>query len=121
MNASRPTTLVISRRSPGHSLARSALDTTLALAAFDMPVDLLLLGDGVLQLLPEQDSRELGVRNLGKLLDSLPLYDVDSVHVDARAATRFGLTRQDLPDYARLVTLEEQRALLSSYRHVLGF
>lgn len=121
MSAPRPATLVVSRRPPGHSLARSALDTTLALAAFDMPVDLLLLGDGVLQLLPGQDARELGVRNLGKLLDSLPLYDVDTVHVDARAAARFGLTGQALPDYARLVSLEEQRALLSRYRHVLGF
>ena len=83
MSAPRPATLVISRQPPGHSLARSALDTTLALAVFDLPVTLLLQGDGVLQLLPEQDGSALGVRSLGKLLDSLPLYDIEQVHVDA--------------------------------------
>lgn len=117
----RPATLVISRRPPGHSLARSALDTTLALATFDMPVTLLLQGDGVLQLLPEQDGSALGVRSLGKLLDSLPLYDVEQIHVDAAAAARHGLRGADLPAYARMVDAAGQRDLLAAHAHVLGF
>lgn len=121
MNSSRPATLVISRHPPGHSLARSALDTALALATFDMPVTLLLLEEAVLQLLPDQDCSELGVRNLGKLLDSLPLYEVEVVNVDAEAAARYGLPASGLPDYARLVDTAEQQALLLRHRHVLGF
>ncbi|MAC34865.1 MAG: hypothetical protein CME38_14870 [Haliea sp.] len=121
MSAPRPATLVISRQPPGHSLARSALDTTLALAVFDLPVTLLLQGDGVLQLLPEQDGSALGVRSLGKLLDSLPLYDIEQVHVDAEAAARHGLLATGLPAHARLVDATGQRDLLAAHTHVLGF
>lgn len=121
MSTERPATLVISRHPPGHSLARSALDTTLALATFDMPVTLLLLEDAVLQLVPDQDCSDLGVRNLSRLLDSLPLYDVEVVHVDAEAAARHGLRASALPDYVRLVDASEQQALLLGHRHLLGY
>ena len=89
-DASDKTLLVIIRHSPyGSSLARSGLDTALAMAAFGQPVALLFLGDGVLQLLPAQDSKAIGRRNVGKLLASLPLYDIESVFVDAESAHRY--------------------------------
>lgn len=121
MSIPRPATLVVSRHPPNHSLARSALDTALALAAFDMPVTLLLLGDAVLQLLPGQDCSDLGVRNLGKLLGSLPLYDINCIHVDAEAVARYGLDSSALPDMARLADRAEQQALFVTHSHILGF
>ena len=55
--------LVVIRQPPyGSSLGRSGLDTALATAAFDQPVDLLFLGDGVLNLQPGQDSAVLGLK-----------------------------------------------------------
>ena len=71
---------MVVRHSPyGSSLARASLDVALAAAAFEQPVKLLFMGDGVLQLLPEQDSRAIGQKNIGRLLSSLPLYDIDMV------------------------------------------
>ena len=90
--------LVIVRRPPyGDSLARSGIDTALAAAAFDMPVSLLFAGDGVLQLMPDQDSGAIGRRNLGRLLASLPLYEIDSVYADSEAAERYGLDTRQAP------------------------
>ncbi|MDP4916715.1 MAG: DsrE family protein, partial [Haliea sp.] len=76
--AARKSVLVVTRHAqPARSLARAALDTALATAAFEQPVNLLFLGAGVLQLIPHQDSSAVGVRNLRKVIDSMPLYDVE--------------------------------------------
>ncbi|MDO8863536.1 sulfurtransferase complex subunit TusC [Haliea sp. E1-2-M8] len=120
--AARKSILVVSRHAhPGSSLPRSALDTALAAAAFDQPVALLFQGEGVLQLLSEQDSRAAGVRNLRKVLDSLPLYEIETLHVDAAAAAAFGLDRDALPAGAEWLDAAGIRALLARHDHVLGF
>lgn len=120
--AARNSILVVSRHAhPGSSLPRSALDTALAAAAFDQPVALLFQGEGVLQLLPGQDSRAAGVRNLRKVIDSLPLYDIETLYVDAAAASAFGLQRDTLPAGALWLDAAGVRALLARYDHVLGF
>lgn len=117
----RRSILVVSRHAhPGSSLPRSALDTALAAAAFDQPVAMLFQGEGVLQLLPAQDSTAAGVRNLGKVLDSLPLYDIDTLFVDAAAAADFGLERDALPA-AEWLDAAGIRALLARHDCVLGF
>lgn len=114
--------LAIIRHAPyGNSLARAAIDVSLANAAFDQPVELLFMGDGVLQLLPAQDAAALGRRNLGRLLASLPLYGIEWVYVDADAASRYQVDLEQSPVAA--VPLEEaaMRALLCKHDHLLGF
>lgn len=114
--------LVVIRHSPyGSSLARAALDAALAAAAFDQPVDLLFMGDGVLQLLPDQQSEGLGVKNIGRLLASLPLYGIEQVYADADAVARFGLDLGAAPVPARAVDDTAMRQLLGEYDHLLGF
>lgn len=114
--------LVTVRHAPyGSSRARSALDVALASAAFEQPVSLLFLGDGVLQLMPEQDSATLGVRNIGRLLASLPLYDIESVYVDADAASRYGLDLAMAPLPTRSLDSTGIQQLMASCDHLLGF
>ncbi len=122
MNRPLQSVLVISRHAhQGSSLARAALDTALSCAAFEQPVALLFQGEGVLQLLPEQDCSALGVRNLRKVIDSLPLYDIDCIYVDAVAATEFALATDQLPANARLLDGPALQRLLAQHDHVLAF
>jgi len=113
--------LVILRRSPyGSSLARAAVDLSLAMGAFEQDCDLLFLGDGVLQLLDGQSAEAIGSKNLGKMLASLPLYDIESVLVDAAALRSFGLTAADLVLQARLVEPAAMNTLLAGYDHLFS-
>ena len=102
-------------------LARSALETVMAGAVFDQPVALLLRGAGVLAALPEQDGQRVGRRAAGRILASLPYYDVETLYVDADAVTAFGIDVDTLPTQARLLDRSSQRSLLLGYRHILGF
>jgi len=118
----RKSLLVVVRHSPyGSSLARASLDVALAAAAFEQAVNLLFMGDGVLQLLPEQDSQAIGVKNIGRLLSSLPLYDIDMVYVDAEAAARLAIDLDSAPLPAQALDGQEIHQLMASADHLLGF
>lgn len=121
MNEANKETLVVVRRSPyGSSLARSALDAALALAAFDQPVKLLFLGEGVLQLVPEQDTQGTGAKNVSKLLASLPLYDIETVYSDMASAQRYGVDLSEAPVPAEGLSTEQLRQMMDACDHILG-
>ncbi len=114
--------LFVFRRPPyGTSLARAALDAALATATFEQPLKLLFLGDGVLQLLPGQDSAPVGARNIGKLLGSLPLYDIEQIYVERKAAEEYALDLNDSPVPAIALESEGIRQLMIKSDHILGF
>ena len=118
----RRKTLIVVRRAPyGSSLSRASLDAALALAAFDQRVDILFMGDGVLHLLPDQMSSEIGAKNVGKLLASLPLYDIDSIHLDSNAADQYQIDTAHLPLTAHRLDNAGITLLLAEYDHLLGF
>ena len=117
----RKRSLIVMRQSPyGSSLARSAVDLALAMGAFEQDFDLLFMGAGILQLLPDQRSELLGVKNVGKTLGSLPLYDKDSVYVDAAALHAYGLDARDLVLPVEPLEPEQVAALLNDCDHVLS-
>jgi tRNA 2-thiouridine synthesizing protein C len=114
--------LVVIRCPPyGSSLARASLDVALAAAAFDQQVKLLFLGDGVLQLLPDQDSRTLGMKNQARTLTSLPLYDIEQVYADAEAASSYRIDLQAAPVPALPLDTRELQQLLGTHDQLLGF
>lgn len=83
--------LVVCRSTPcGGTRARDAIDMTMAFAAFEQPVTLLFLGDGVFTLLSGQQPPP-GTRDLGRLLGTLSDYGIERVFVDAAALERRGL------------------------------
>jgi tRNA 2-thiouridine synthesizing protein C len=113
--------LIVFRRPPySNSLARAGLDLALAAAAFDQPVSVLFMGTGVLQLLSDQDTSDLGDRNLGKTLASLPLYGVETLHVDAGSLAAFGMTTACLPGNCEVLDSAAVHALMRQHDHLVG-
>jgi tRNA 2-thiouridine synthesizing protein C len=113
--------LLVIRRTPyGSGLARASVDLGLAMGAFDQEFDLLFLGDGVLQLLQKQESASIGLKNVGKALSSLPLYDVESVYVDMAALKRHGISKEQL--VVPVIALDDHglKQLLAQCDHLVG-
>lgn len=118
----RKRALVVTRHSPyGGTLARSALDVALAAAAFDQPVDLLFMGDGVLQLLPAQAGRSRDRKDMARQLAALPLYDIDHVYADAEAAVHYGVELGAAPLPVRPLEPNGIRSLMQACDLLLGF
>lgn len=72
--------LVISRQAPwsGPS-ARETLDIVLAGGAFDLPIGLLFMDDGVFQLATHQDAKAVQQKDLSANLQALGLFGIDEV------------------------------------------
>lgn len=83
--------LVISCHPPARLAAREALDMVLAAAAFGVPVALLFMGDGVLQLLNNQDAKAVGQKSLAANLQALEIYGVEDVMVCQHSLTERGI------------------------------
>lgn len=121
-DSSKPKTLLVFRQPPySSSLSRSGLDTALAAGAFEQPVTLLFLSDGIMQLLPKQNSASIGKRNHGKVLASLPLYDIETFWVDAEALSDSGYAINELPEGSMLADRALIQDMLAQHDHILAF
>ncbi|WDU64450.1 sulfurtransferase complex subunit TusC [Pseudomonas poae] len=85
--------LVISRQAPwaGPS-AREALDIVLAGGAFDLPIGLLFMDDGVFQLAPNQNAKAVQQKDLSANLQALSLFGIDDVFACSHSLGERGLT-----------------------------
>lgn len=103
--------LIITRRPPAHLAAREALDLALAAAAFGVPVGLLFMDDGVLQLRKGQDATLLEQKSLTANLGALEMYGVEDVMVCRHSLAERGLDMAqcalgaDCVDNAQIATL----------------
>lgn len=113
--------LIISRQAPyGSSAAREALELALACALFDQQVSLLLIGDGVFQLLPEHKPDSIGQKNLGAMQQSLPLYDVDRIYVCQRSMRARGLSPDQLSLATEVLDTEALKKLVKSQDRIIN-
>ena len=109
--------LVISRQAPwsGPS-AREALDIVLAGGAFDLPIGLLFLDDGVFQLAPNQTAKAVQQKDLSANLQALGLFGIDDVF-----ACSHSLSARGLPPPAHAQALDSQAIsqLIDRYDQVI--
>ena len=112
--------LLISRRAPyGTSAARDLLDIALTCSVFEQNAALLLIGDGVLQLLPHQQPEQLGQKSLNALQASLPFYDLDTIYVDQDSLDYHQLEASALAVEVIQVDAQAQARLLQDYDVIL--
>jgi tRNA 2-thiouridine synthesizing protein C len=84
--------LIVSRQAPWSGPGpREALDIALAGGAFDLPLALLFLDDGALQLIPGQQPATVQQKNLGANLQALPMFGVEELFVCGSSLAERGL------------------------------
>ncbi|MEB0042088.1 MULTISPECIES: sulfurtransferase complex subunit TusC [unclassified Pseudomonas] len=89
--------LIISRQAPWSGPgAREALDIVLAGGAFDLPIGLLFMDDGVFQLLPEQTATELQQKDLTANLKALSLFGIDDIYACGDSLAERGVLPDEL-------------------------
>ena len=113
--------LIISRQAPwsGPS-AREALDIVLAGGAFDLPIGLLFLDDGVFQLAAKQDAKALQQKDLSANLQALPMFGVEDLFVCGDSVAERGLNPTGLSlEEAQVLAAHEITALIDSYDQVI--
>lgn len=78
----------------GSAAGREGLDALLATSAFSEDLGVFFIGDGVLQLLPEQQPQLILSRDYIATFGLLPLYDITQCYVNLPDLRRRGLGAQ---------------------------
>jgi tRNA 2-thiouridine synthesizing protein C len=106
--------LMLLRQAPYRTAhALEAADVALVAGAFEQSVSVLFEGDGVWQLVKDQDGGAIGTRTIGRVLSALPRYEVDAIYVCADSLAAAGLTADDLVIPATPLSRDQQRALIA--------
>lgn len=112
--------LIISRQAPWSGpAAREALDIALAGGAFDLPLAMLFLDDGVFQLLAGQQPAALQQKDLAANLQALPLFGVEELYVSGRSLNERGLDKTQLALPVQVLDDKALSLLLDRFDHVV--
>ena len=112
--------LIITRQAPwAGPAAREALDIALAGGAFDLPLGLLFLDDGVFQLVAGQQPGTVQQKDLGANLQALPMFGVEELFVASRSLAERGLADASLILPARRLDDGELGQLLDRFDQVV--
>lgn len=112
---------IVIRHAPyGRHKAQESLEAILAASVYGQKLTLIFMGDGVLQLLTNQDPQEIKQKSIQKQLSALALYDVDRLFVckhslEQRAIdlSRLSVNTTQLDQKSLRAVLHEQDSLLS--------
>lgn len=97
--------LYVNRRAPyGTIYALESLEVVLIGAAFDQDVSLAFLDDGVYQLVKDQDTTGIGMKNFSPTYRALGDYEVTRLYVEKESLEARGL----LPDQLMEITYEDE-------------
>lgn len=101
---SRKTFLILSRQAPyGGYKAQQCLDIALASAVFEQDVIFAFIGDGVFQILSNQNPTAIDSKPMGSALETLQLYGIEDVYVDQSSLEARQLSTSDLVVDAKLL------------------
>jgi tRNA 2-thiouridine synthesizing protein C len=128
--------MYVNRRAPyGTIYAWESLEVVLIGAAFEQDVSLAFVDDGVYQIMKNQDTSELGIKNFSPTYSALGDYDINKIYVEKESLEERGLTVDDLlpltwededddwaeKDSIRVVSAEELKALFEEQDVLLSF
>ncbi len=112
--------LLISRQAPWAGLgAAEALDIALAAGAFDLPLAMLFMDDGVLQLLEQQQPQQLEQKNLCANLQALPMFGIEQLYVAQDCLQQRGLADAELALAVERVDDTQIQQLIRQFDHVV--
>ena len=89
--------LYVNRKAPHGSIyALESLEVVLIGAAFEQDVSLAFLDDGVYQLMLNQNTSGIGVKNFSPTYKALGDYDINQIYVEKESLELRGLSKENL-------------------------
>jgi len=89
--------LYVNRKAPHGSIyALESLEVVLIGAAFEQDVSLAFIDDGVYQLMLNQDTSGIGVKNFSSTYKALGDYDINQIYVEKESLELRGLSKENL-------------------------
>ncbi len=115
------TFLFVMSEFPHHGVhVQEQLDVILTVAAFDQKVSLLLLDDGVFQILKDQRPEPSAQKDTAAIYRALQIYDVQDIYVELESLQHRGLKPGDLLLPVRELYRKDVADLMRQFDIVMG-
>ncbi len=112
--------LLISRQAPWAGIgAAETLDIALAAGAFDLPLSMLFMDDGVFQLLDQQNPQQLEQKDLSANLQALPIFGIEQLYVSKQCLSQRGLDNSALVVAVDRLDNQQVQQLIRQYDYVM--
>lgn len=109
------------RTSPHNGVQlQEKLDVILTATAFDQPVALLFLDDGVFQLKKGQKAEKNGLKETASIFNALEIYDVHDLYVELESLQERGLKPADLSLTVDVFYRKDMSELMKNYDLVVS-
>ncbi|HCM48290.1 MAG TPA: sulfurtransferase complex subunit TusC [Colwellia sp.] len=100
---------------------KDALDVALMFGSFEQKVSLFFQGDGVYQLIANQDGRLVSIKDYLKTFSAFEFYDIEDIYVCQQSLVNRQLNETfHINDVQVLTSIEFSKAL-NRHQHVLRF
>lgn len=114
--------LVMQRQAPyGNSLAREGVDYIFTCAAYDQDLSVLFSGDGVFQLIENQQSDHIKLKTHLGALKLFELYDIEKIYAISEDLLERNIEQTMLGIEVSIITRAEAKALIKTQQHIIGF
>ena len=91
----------------------------LTAAAFDQPVSVLFVDDGVFQLKSGQNPEVLGLKDTSAIFRALAVYDVNDLYIEQESLQARGLDPADLILPVQVIARNEVNALMQRHQVII--
>lgn len=113
--------IAILNTQPGfnHPTARESLDLALIFGTYEQQVSVIFLGDGIYQLLDNQDPELIDSKDYLSTMKAFPLYDIDHIVACADDMEARGVINLPLSMNIELLSQAEIAQQLKTFDHVI--
>jgi len=114
--------MIIYHQAPHASIDTwEALDLTLTLAAFEQRVTVVYLDDGVYQLVKNQDTTKLGIKNCSRTIRAYPDHDINVIYMLKRDLDQRNLVAEELMMDIALLQVHELKDMMQEQDFIFHF
>ena len=115
-------TAIINSKAPfSNNAGKDALDIALIFGSFEQPTSLFFQGDGVWQLIQEQNGAMISVKDYLKTFAAFEFYDLENIYVCQESLFQRSLTTDFHIDQVQVLAKNEFAEKLASHHTVLRF
>lgn len=113
---------IINSKAPFSSdFGKDALDVALIFGSFEQKISLFFQGDGVYQLIAEQDGALVSIKNYLKTFSAFEFYDIEDIYVCQQSLVNRQLDETFHIENVNVLASVEFGLALNRHQHVLRF
>ena len=114
--------LFVNRKAPyGTIYALEALEVVMISAAFDQDVSLAFLDDGIFQIVKDQETTFIGMKNFSQTYRALEDFGDTKLYVERESMEARGISESDFIVPAEVISVREMAELMASQDIILSF